>query len=126
MKQIVKTAEKIMKETKEYTGWDLVGAVKGNSCSIRADLGKQMKVFLAIKDADVLIQVIGLGGKFDDKSIEMVREKLEFSVETLIEDDDSLTLSYHEPLGVLEHSVKGVLKECIMPMVELVKGMIEE
>ncbi len=124
MKQIVKTAEKIMNETREYTGWDLVGAVKGNSCIIRADLGKQMKVFMEIKGADALIQVIGLGGKFDDKSIETVREKLEFSVETLIEDDDSLTLSCHEPLGVLEHSVKGVLKECIMPMVDLVKEMI--
>lgn len=123
MKQIVKTAEKIMNEIKEYTGWNLVGAVKGNGCMIRADLGKQMKVFLEIKDADVLIQVIGLGGKFDDKSIELVQEKLEFEVETLIEEDDSLTLSYHEPLGVLEHSVKGVLKECIIPMADLMKEM---
>ena len=50
MRQIVKTADKIMNEAKAYTGWNFVGAVKGNACTIRADLAneadKKIKVIM--------------------------------------------------------------------------------
>ena len=129
MKQIVKIAEKIMKELKACTGWDLVGGVKGNNCSIRADVtnesGKKIRVLLDIVATDVHIQAVGLEGDFDEKSAELAHERLEFPVETQLEKGDIFTISYHEPLGVLEHSVKGVLNECIMPMVRLLDEMIE-
>lgn len=130
MKQIVKTAEKIMLEAKAYTGWNFLGAVKGDTCIMRADLvdeaGKNIKVIMEAKDEDVLIQVVGLDDSFDKEAVELVHEKLEFPVETEIKEGESLTLSYHEPLGVLEHSVKGVFKTCIGPMVDLVSGMMKE
>lgn len=130
MKQIVKISEKIMMEAKAYTGWNFVGAVKGSASMMRADLtndaGKQIKVVMEIHGNDVLIQVVGMDGSFDEKAVEMVHEKLKFPVETKLKEGTSLTIGYHEPLGVLEHSVKGVFKECVIPMVELVAGMLEE
>lgn len=130
MKQIVKTSEKIMLEAKAYTGWNFVGAVKGSASTIRADLtneaGKKIKVIMEITGSDVLIQVIGMDGSFDVKDVERVYEKLQFQVKAELKDGQFLIISYHEPLGVLEHSVKGVFKECIIPMVELVAGMLEE
>ena len=102
MKQIVKTAEKIMKEAKELTGWNFVGGVKGNNCTIRADLlneaDKQIKVIMEIKANDVLIKVMGVDESFDRKALEMV----------------------------LEHSVKGVMKEVITPMVNVIGEMLAE
>lgn len=130
MKQIVRTSEKIMLEAKAYTGWNFVGAVKGNASTMRADLttetGKKIKVIMEISGSDVLIQVMGLDESFDAKAVEEVREKLKFPVEAELKEGQALTISYHEPLGVLEHSVKGVFKECIIPMVELVAGILEE
>lgn len=130
MKQIVKTSEKIMLEAKAYTGWNFVGAVKGSGSVLRADLindaGKKMKVIMEIQGNDVLIQVVGLDDSFDAKAVEMVHEKLKFPVEVKLKEGLSLTIGYHEPLGVLEHSVKGVFKECVVPMVNLIAGMLEE
>lgn len=129
MKQIVKTAEKIMNEAKEYTGWNFVGAVKGNACTIRADLtndaGKKMKVVMEMIASDVCIKVMGLDN-FDEDSLEFLHKKLDFPVEAELKKGHSLAISYHEPLGVLEHSVKGVMKERIVPMVNLIAGMLEE
>lgn len=130
MKQIVKTSEKIMLEAKAYTGWNFVGAVKGNTSTIRADLandaGKKIKVIMEITGSDVLLQVIGMDDNFDAEAVTKVHETLEFPVEAELKEGQSLTISCHEPLGVLEHSVKGVFKECIIPMVNLVAGMLEE
>ena len=130
MKQKVKTSEKIMLEAKAYTGWNFVGAVKGSASTMRADLtneaGKKIKVIMEIAGSDVLIQVIGMDDSFDAGAVESVHEKLKFPVEAELKDGQFLIISYHEPLGVLEHSVKGVFKECIIPMVELMAGMLEE
>lgn len=130
MKQIVKTAEKIMNEAKEYTGWNFVGAVKGNACTIRADLAneedKKIKVIMEIIANDVQIKVMGLDERFNEDSVEMVYGKLDFPVEAEIGKGKSFAISYHEPLGVLEHSVKGVMKERVVPMVNLMAGMLED
>lgn len=130
MRQIVKTADKIMNEAKAYTGWNFVGAVKGNACTIRADLAneadKKIKVIMEIIANDVHVKVVGLDEKFDEESVEQVYGKLDFPVEVEIGKGKSFQVSYHEPLGVLEHSVKGVMDERIVPMVNLIAGMLEE
>ncbi len=130
MKQIVKTADKIMKEAKAYTGWNFVGAVKGNACTIRADLAndadKKVKVIMEIIANDVHIKVVGMDERFDEQSVEMVYGKLDFPVEVEIGKGKSFQVSYHEPLGVLEHSVKGVMAERVVPMVNLIAGMLED
>lgn len=129
MKQIVETAEKIMKEAKAYTGWNFLGSVKGNTCNIRADLvneaGRKMCVTMDIAASDVLIKVTGFHD-FQQKDLETVYGKLNFSVEAELKEGTYLAISYHEPLGVVEHSLKGVMKECIVPMVNLIAGMLEE
>lgn len=130
MRQIVKTADKIMNEAKAYTGWNFVGAVKGNACTIRADLAneadKKIKVIMEIIANDVHIKVVGLDERFDEESVELVYGKLDFPVEVEIGKGKSFQVSYHEPLGVLEHSVKGVMNERIVPMVNLIAGMLED
>ena len=130
MKQIIKTAEKIMNEAKELTGWNFIGGVKGNNCTIRADLlneaDKQIKVIMEIKANDVLIKVMGVDESFDRKALETVQGKLQFPVEAHLVEGESFALMYHEPLGVLEHSVKGVMKEVITPMVNVIGEMLAE
>ena len=53
-------------------------------------------------------------------------EKLDFPVELEINQGEFLILSHHEPFGVLEHSVKGVTRQCIVPMVDAVGEIIAE
>ncbi len=130
MRQIVRTAEKIMKEAKELTGWNFIGGVKGNNCTIRADLlneaDKQVKVIMEVKAKDVLIKVMGIDERFDEKVLERVQGKLPFSVEAELKEGEFFAISCHEPLGVLEHSMKGVVKECIAPMVNVMGEMLAE
>lgn len=129
MKQIVQTAEKIMKEAKAYTGWNFLGSVKGNTCTIRADLvneaGRKMSVTMDIAAGDVLIKVKGFRD-FGKKDVEAIYGKLNFPVDAELKEGTSLAISYHEPLGVVEHSLKGVMSQCIVPMTNLIAGMLEE
>lgn len=130
MKGIIRTAEKIMLEAKAYTGWNFLGAVKGNIFMMRANLinnaGKNIKVIIQVQENDALIQVVGLDESFDKEAVEQIHEKLEFPVEVEIKEGKALIVSYHEPLGVLEHSVKGVFKACIGPMMDLVSQILGE
>ena len=79
-----------------------------------------------LHDTSGSIKVVGLDERFDEESVEMVYGKLDFPVEVEIGKGKSFQVSYHEPLGVLEHSVKGVMNERIVPMVNLIAGMLED
>ncbi|MEY8389905.1 hypothetical protein D3Z36_09510 [Lachnospiraceae bacterium] len=120
MKEIIRISGKIMKDLRTLTGWNFIGGVKGNICLLNAKLvseeGVKTDVSLRFQGADVLIMTTVWGDSFEKEAVDGAVQKLDFPVETEIK-EDSLIISHHEPLGVLEHSIKGVLKQCIIPMV---------
>lgn len=117
-----------MEEMRLLTGWNFAGAMKGDTCIIAAFLtneqGKKVEVAMEIKRADVLIRVTALDDSFDKEFVDRVTKRLDILVEVEIKEGESLTVTHHEPLGVLEHSVKGVVKQCIVPMVDVVGEVV--
>lgn len=118
-----------MEDLRVFTGWNFAGGMKGDTCILHAPLvneeGKKVEVTLEMYRGDVQIKITGWSDSFQKETVDRVMEKLEISIEKELT-EASVTLIHHEPLGVLEHSVKGVLKECIMPMVDAVAEMIAE
>ncbi len=118
-----------MEDLRVFTGWNFAGGMKGDTCILNAPLvneqGKKVEVTLQFYKADVLIKTVAWNDSFDKEKVEQIVGRLEFTVETEL-NEASVALSHHEPLGVLEHSVKGVLKECIIPMVDAVAEIIAE
>ena len=127
MKEIVKTAGAIMEQLRRYTGWRFEGGVKGDLCAVAVVLAndewKRVDVLLLFQDNDVLIKTTAWGESFDPERMEQIQEKLDFPIEKE-QKGKAFAISHHEPLGVLEHSVKGVLQECIIPMVNAVAETI--
>ena len=120
MKEIIKTSGKIMKDLRALTGWNFLGGVKGNICLLNAKLvseeGVKVDVSLRFQGTDVLIMTTAWGEHFEKEAVDQAVEKLNVPVETEIK-EDSVIISHHEPLGVLEHSLRGVLSQCMVPMV---------
>ncbi len=129
MKQIIKTVGQIMEDLRVFTNWNFAGGMKGDTCIINAPLvneqGKKVDVTLEFYKTDVLIKVTAWNDCFDREKVEQAVGRLEISVETEL-NEASFILSHHEPLGVLEHSVKGVLKQCIIPMVDVAAELVAE
>lgn len=130
MKQIVKTVGTIMDQLRMLTGWKFIGAMKGDTCTLVANLvseqEKKVEVSMEIDQVDVWIRVTTREDHFDQEKVDQVMEKLDFPVELEIKQGESLMLSHHEPFGVLEHSVKGVTRQCIVPMVDAVGEIIAD
>ena len=130
MKQIIKTAGVIMDQLSALTGWKFIGAMKGDTCTLVANLvskeEKKVEIALEICQKDVLIRATAWDDNFDQEKVDQVMEKLDVPVEFEINQGESLILTHHEPLGVLEHSVKGVTRQCIVPMVDAVGEIIAE
>ena len=122
MKQITKTAGKIMEQIILMTGWNFVGAMKGDVCILKAGLinpdNIRVDVILEFNEGDVLLKTTAWKENFEQELVEQVIRKLKFPVTVEILEGSTMTLSHHEPLGVLEHSLKGVIKDCIIPMVD--------
>ncbi|MEY8516922.1 hypothetical protein AALC25_08335 [Lachnospiraceae bacterium 29-84] len=122
MKQIFKTVGKIMEEIRALTGWTYVGAMKGNICYTNITLtnneGKDLQILMEINGKDVQIKITALDGTVAKEDVEHTVEKLDFPVEIEYQEGTSFSLIHHEPLGVLEYNVKGVLRECIIPMAD--------
>lgn len=130
LKPIVKTVGTIMDQLTTVTGWKFIGAMKGDTCTLVANLvseqEKKVEVAIEIDQPDVLIQVTGWDDNFDQEIVDRVMERLDIPVELEINQGESLILSHHEPFGVLEHSVKGVTRQCIVPMVDAVGEILAE
>ncbi len=130
MKQIVKTVGTIMDQLRMLTGWKFIGAMKGDTCTLVANLvseqEKKVEVSMEIDQVDVWIRVTTREDHFDQEKVDQVMEKLDVPVELEIKQGESLMLSHHEPFGVLEHSVKGVTRQCIVPMVDAVGEIIAD
>lgn len=130
LKPIVKTVGTIMDQLTMLTGWKFIGAMKGDTCTLVANLvseqEKKVEVAMEIDQVDVWIRVTTREDHFDQEKVDQVMEKLDVPVELEIKQGESLTLSHHEPFGVLEHSVKGVTRQCIVPMVDAVGEIIAE
>lgn len=124
MKQIVKTTGIIMQQLRMLTGWNFIGGVKGKVCTLSASLinkeGKKVNITLEIERNDVLIKATTWNDTFDQEVVDRVTGRLDFPIEVELEEGKSFTISHHEPLGVLEHSVRGVVIDCIVPMANAV------
>lgn len=129
MKQMIKTVGQIMEDLRVYTDWGFVGGVKGDTIMLKSilvnDIGKKIDLTLEIVEGDVLIKVTAWRDGLKREDVDQELEALEIPVEAEIQ-DSTLILCHHEPFGVLEHSVKGVLKQCIMPMVNVAAKLTEE
>lgn len=129
MEEIVKTATAIMEQLRMYSGWKFEGGAKGDVCAVAVvlanDKWQRVDVLLLFQKNDVSIKTTAWSEKFDPQRIQQIEEKLDFPIEKE-QKDKTFTIIHHEPLGVLEHSVKGVLTECILPMVNAVAETIAE
>ncbi len=124
MKQIIKTAGAIMEQLRMLTGWKFAGGVKGDICTLAANLvnpeGIKIQVFLEIDNKDVEIKVTALDGNVTPADLGRIMGRLDFPVKTQFQEGASFSLIHHEPLGVLEFNVRGVLTDCIIPMADVV------
>lgn len=129
VKPIVKTAGKIMEEVRALTGWNFAGAMKGDTCRLAAALvnesGKKLEVAMEITGGDVLLSVTTAEPSLDQAAVDRIKEKIVFPVDAELK-EGVLVVSCQELLGVLEHSVKGVMKERVIPMVDAVAEAIAD
>lgn len=124
MKQIIKTAGTIMEQLRILTGWKFAGGMKGNIVTLAANLvnktGVKIQVTLTIDNKDVEIKITALNGTVSADEVGRIATRLDFPVELEVREGASFSLIRHEPLGVLEFNVKGVVTECIVPMADVV------
>ena len=94
-----------MEQLRILTGWKFVGGAKGDVILMAANLvnkdGVKIQVALTIENKDVEIKITALNG-------------------TVSTEGASFSLVSHEPLGVLEFNVRGVVTDCIVPMADVV------
>ena len=124
MKQIIKTAGAIMEQLRILTGWKFVGGAKGDVILMAANLvnkdGVKIQVALTIENKDVEIKITALNGTVSTEDVERIATRLDFPVKIEIREGASFSLVSHEPLGVLEFNVRGVVTDCIVPMADVV------
>ena len=124
MKQIIKTAGTIMEHLRIITGWNFAGGMKGNTCILAANLvnqeGIKIQVSLEINNKDVEIKITALDGHVTPDDLGRIAGRLDFPIEMQFQEGGSFALIHHEPLGVLEFNVRGVVIDCIVPMADVV------
>ena len=124
MKQIIKTAGPIMEQLRILTGWKFAGGMKGDICTLAANLvnkeGVKIQVTLVIDGKDVEIRITALDGNVTPEDVATITGRLDFPVEIEMAEGKSFSLIHHEPLGVMEFNVRGVVTECIVPMADVV------
>ena len=95
-----------MEQIKLMTGWNFVGAMKGDVCILKAGLinpdNIRVDVTLEFNEGDVLLKTTAWKENFEQELVEQVIRKLKFPVTVEILEGSTMTLSHHEPLGVLD------------------------
>ena len=108
----------------QLTGWKFVGGAKGDVILMAANLvnkdGVKIQVALTIENKDVEIKITALNGTVSTEDVERIATRLDFPVKIEIHEGASFSLVSHEPLGVLEFNVRGVVTDCIVPMADVV------